>query len=198
MTEKRSATVARKTKETDISLDLTLDGSGTSNIHTGIGFFDHTLILLTKHGLFDLTLRCEGDLTVDAHHTVEDVGICLGKAFADALGDKAGIARYGVGYVPMDEALVRAVVDLSGRAYIVCVLNVREERIGDFPTSLCIEFFRAFADNGRLNLQIDQIRGENGHHIIEAAFKAVALSLREAVRRDERVVGVPSTKGILS
>ncbi|MBI4530327.1 MAG: imidazoleglycerol-phosphate dehydratase HisB [Candidatus Latescibacteria bacterium] len=197
MTEKRSATVARKTKETDISLELTLDGSGRADIHTGIGFFDHTLILLTRHGLFDLTLRCEGDLTVDAHHTVEDVGICLGKAFADALGDKTGIARYGVGYVPMDETLVRAVVDLSGRAYTVCILNIREERIGDFPTSLCAEFFRAFADNGRMNLQIDQIRGENGHHIIEATFKAVALSLREAVKRDERVVGVPSTKGML-
>ena len=197
MNEKRSATGTRKTQETNITLELTLDGSGKADIHTGIGFFDHMLTLLSKHGLFDLILRCEGDLTVDAHHTVEDVGICLGKAFADALGDKTGIVRYGVAYAPMDEALVRAIVDLSGRAYTVCTLNTREERIGDFPTSLCTEFFRAFADNGRMNLHIDQIRGENGHHIIEAAFKAIALSLREAVRRDERIVGVPSTKGVL-
>jgi imidazoleglycerol-phosphate dehydratase len=197
MSEKRSATVARKTQETDITLELILDGSGMADVRTGIGFFDHMLTLLSKYGFFDFTLRCEGDLMVDAHHTVEDVGICLGKAFADALGDKEGIARYGVGYAPMDEALVRAVVDLSGRAYTVCAMNTREERIGDFPTSLCTEFFRAFADNGRLNLHIDQIRGENGHHILEAAFKAVALSLREAVRRDERIVGVLSTKGVL-
>lgn len=193
----RSATVTRTTRETDIALDLDLDGRGQSDITTGVGFFDHMLSLLSRHSLCDLSLRCQGDLSVDAHHTVEDVGICLGQALAQALGDRTGIVRYGVSYAPMDEALVRAVIDLSGRSYTVCSMEIREEQVGDFPTSLVVEFFRAFADNARMNLHIDQIRGQDGHHVIEAAFKAVALAIREAVVYDERVIGVPSTKGVL-
>lgn len=193
----RCAAVTRTTRETDIALDLGLDGSGQCEITTGVGFFDHMLSLLARHSLCDLSLSCQGDLSVDAHHTVEDVGICLGQALAQALGDREGIARYGVSYAPMDEALVRAVLDLSGRSYTVCALKIKEEQVGDFPTSLVIEFFRAFADHARMNLHIDQIRGKDGHHVIEATFKAVALALRAAVMRDERVIGVPSTKGIL-
>jgi len=193
----RTAQIQRKTSETDIDLSFTLEGKGDSDINTGIGFFDHMLTALARHGLFDLSVACKGDLEVDAHHTVEDVGICLGQALLDAIGDKAGITRFGSAYVPMDEALARSVVDLSGRAHLVYAADFSEELIGAFPTALGLEFFTALAHNGRLNLHIDLIRGSNAHHGMEAIFKAVARSLRQAVAFDERVSGVPSTKGSL-
>ena len=197
MPEKRSTRIERETSETRILLELCLDGGGIYEIHTGIGFFDHMLISFARHGLFDLTVRCEGDLEVDAHHTVEDVGICLGEAFAQALGDKAGIVRFGSAYVPMDEALARAVVDLSGRAYLVFDADFRVQRVGTFDTELAVEFFRALALEGRMNLQVDLLRGENGHHALEAIFKACARALDAASRYDGRVTGIPSTKGVL-
>ena len=193
----RTAHIKRKTSETDIDLTLALTGAGESHIDTGIGFFDHMLTALARHGLFDLTVTCKGDLEVDAHHTVEDVGICLGQALLEALGDKAGIARFGSAYVPMDEALARAVVDLSGRAHLIYNAAFDEERIGAFPTALGLEFFTALAHNGRLNLHIDLMRGNNAHHGMEAIFKAFARSLRQAVTLDNRISGIPSTKGSL-
>ena len=197
MNTPRTAEIARKTSETDIRLSLSLDGTGTGQIDTGIGFFDHMLTALAKHGVFDLAVACKGDLCVDAHHTVEDVGICLGQALDKAVGDKAGIARFGSAYVPMDEALARAVVDLSGRAHLVYQAAFVEEMVGAFPTALGLEFFTAFAHNGRFNLHIDLIRCGNAHHGLEAIFKAVARALRQAVARDSRVSGVLSTKGSL-
>lgn len=193
----RTAHIQRETSETDIDLSLDLIGTGDSNIDTGIGFFDHMLAALARHALLNLDITCKGDLEVDAHHTVEDVGICLGLALSDALGDKTGIARFGSAYVPMDEALARAVVDLSGRACIVYRADFAEERIGAFPTALGLEFFTAFAHNARLNLHIDLLRCANAHHGMEAIFKAVARSLRQAVALDPRIGGVPSTKGSL-
>jgi len=193
----RTAHIQRKTSETDIDLTLALMGTGESHIDTGIGFFDHMLTALARHGLFDLTVTCKGDLEVDAHHTVEDIGICLGQALSNALGDKTGIARFGAAYVPMDEALARAVVDLSGRAHLIYNAAFAEERIGAFPTALGLEFFTALAHNARLNLHIDLIRGNNAHHGMEAIFKAVARSLRQAVTLDNRISGIPSTKGSL-
>lgn len=193
----RTAHIQRETSETDIDLSLDLIGAGDSNIDTGIGFFDHMLAALARHALLDLDITCKGDLEVDAHHTVEDVGICLGLALSDALGDKTGIARFGSAYVPMDDALARAVVDLSGRACIVYCADFAEERIGAFPTALGLEFFTAFAHNARLNLHIDLLRCANAHHGMEAIFKAVARSLRQAVALDPRIGGVPSTKGSL-
>ena len=196
----RTAHIQRKTSETDIDLILALTGTGESHIDTGIGFFDHMLTALARHGLFDLTVTCKGDLEVDAHHTVEDIGICLGQALSNALGDKASIARFGSAYVPMDEALARAVVDLSGRAHLIYNAAFAEERIGAFPTALGLEsFFTALAHNARLNLHIDLIRGNNAHHGMEAIFKAVARSLRQAVTLDEPggISGIPSTKGSL-
>ena len=197
MPSSRSAQVERKTAETDIRVSLTLDGQGRCETDTGIGFFDHMLTAFARHGLFNLAVTCSGDLDVDAHHTVEDVGICLGQAISQALGDKAGIGRFGQSHVPMDEALARAVVDASGRPYLVYVAELEEERIGAFPTSLGAEFFRALADNARINLHVELLRGSNAHHAIEAIFKAVARALRQAVERDLRVSGVPSTKGVL-
>ena len=193
----RTAHIQRETSETAIDLSLTLDGQGDSNIHTGIGFFDHMLTAFARHALLDLEITCKGDLEVDAHHTVEDVGICLGRALSDALGDKTGIARFGSAYVPMDEALARAVVDLSGRACIIYRATFAEERIGAFPTALGLEFFTAFAHNARLNMHIDLLRCTNAHHGMEAIFKAAARSLRQAVALDHRISGVPSTKGSL-
>ena len=193
----RTAQIQRKTSETDIDLSFTTEGSGESNINTGIGFFDHMLTALTRHGLFDLTVTCKGDLDIDAHHTVEDVGICTGQALLDALGDKKGITRFASAYVPMDEALARAVIDLSGRGHLVYTADFTEEIIGAFPTALGQEFFTALAHNGRMNLHIDLIRGNNAHHGMEAIFKAVARALRQAVALDDRVSGVPSTKGSL-
>lgn len=197
MSDPRTAHIQRKTSETDIDLTFTLDGSGTCTSETGIGFFDHMLTALARHGLFDLNVTCRGDLDIDAHHTVEDIGICLGQALFQALGNKTGITRFGASYVPMDEALARAVIDLSGRPYLVYHADFTEERIGTFPTVLGLEFFRAFSDNARLNLHIDLLRGTNAHHSIEAIFKAVAQALKTAVAHGPRIEGIPSTKGAL-
>ena len=193
----RSAIWKRKTKETDITLSITLDGTGESVVHTGIGFFDHMLILFARHGFFDLTVDCRGDTQVDYHHSVEDVGISLGQAFNEALGDKSGIARYGYAYVPMEYALARAVVDISGRSALDYRVNAGVEKIGAFDIELVPEFFKAFSDNARINLHLDLIKSSNGHHDIEAVFKAFARALADAVRLDERVKGQHSTKGML-
>ena len=193
----RKAAVERRTKETDIKVRLSLDGKGIARIATDIPFLDHMLELFSKHGLFDLEIICKGDLQVDDHHSVEDVAICLGQAFAQALEDKAGIARYGESLVPMDEALCRAVVDLSGRFYLVYELKTRKQQIGNFSVELAEHFWRSFAESLRCNLHIDLLRGRNTHHILESSFKAVARALRQAVARDPRVQGVLSTKGSL-
>lgn len=196
-TQPRVAQAARKTKETDVRIDLKLDGTGTSRIDTGIPFLDHMLDLFTRHGLFDLEVECKGDLQIDDHHSVEDVGICLGQVFLRALGDKAGIARYGMSLVPMDEALCRAVVDLSGRFYLVYEVETKRGRIGNFSVELAEHFWRSFAEALKCNLHIDLLRGRNTHHILEATFKATARALRQAVERDLRIEGVLSTKGAL-
>jgi imidazoleglycerol-phosphate dehydratase len=193
----RSATIHRKTSETDITLSLTLDGTGAYKVRTGVGFFDHMLSAFARHGLFDLEVTCQGDLHVDAHHTVEDVGICLGQALGQALGDKSGITRFGHSYVPMDEALARVAVDLSGRAYLVWDAAFAEERIGDFPAALAREFFRALTDNARANVHLDLIRCDNAHHGVEALFKALGRALSQACALDPRIQGPLSTKGSL-
>ncbi len=193
----RTITVERRTAETNIQATLTLDGSGQAVVQTGIGFFDHMLNLWAKHGLFDLTLTAEGDLHIDGHHTVEDTGIVLGKALAQAVGDKAGIRRYGTAFVPMDEALVQVSLDISGRPFLHYEVDTRVERIGSFDTELTEEFLRAFADNAGITLHVMLLHGKNGHHIIEALFKALGRALDEATRKDERIVGVLSTKGSL-
>ena len=197
MSATRSARIQRRTLETDIEVELCLDGSGVSDVATGVGFFDHMLTAFARHGLFDLRVKCAGDLEVDAHHSVEDVGICLGQAVDQALGDKAGVRRFGHSYVPMDDALARAVVDLSGRPYMVLEGTFEVSRVGDFPVALLREFLRAVADQGRMNLHVDILRGTDAHHAIEAAFKAFGRALDQASGRDERVEGVPSTKGSL-
>ena len=197
MSKPRIAAVSRKTKETDISIKLNLDGGGNSNISTGIEFFDHMLSLFAKHGLFDLEVRCQGDVNVDGHHTVEDVGISLGEACSQALGTKEGITRYGMAYVPMDEALCRSVVDLSGRPYLVFKAQFPSEMVGGLSTELVEEFFRALAVQARINLHIEVLYGRNSHHIAEAAFKSTARAFSGAVAIDPRVRGVPSTKGVL-
>ncbi|MGE5559328.1 MAG: imidazoleglycerol-phosphate dehydratase HisB [Bacillota bacterium] len=194
---KRKAAVTRKTRETDVAVEINLDGTGAADIASGIGFFDHMLHHLARHSLCDLTVKANGDLQVDFHHTVEDLGITLGQAFAKALGDKTGINRYGSAAIPMDEALVQAALDLSGRPELVYELKITREKIGDFDTELAKEFFRAFVVHAGMNLHLHQQAGSNGHHILEAAFKAVARALRQAVSMDEREKGVPSTKGIL-
>ena len=193
----RTAQRERKTKETEVTVKLNIDGSGESEIDTGIGFFDHMLTLFARHGFFDLSVSCKGDIEVDFHHSVEDVGITLGLALSDALGDKAGIARYGSAYVPMEYALARAVVDLSGRSALVCNVESKVEKIGEFDVELVPEFFKALADNARINLHIDLLKSSNGHHEIEAVFKAVTRALADACRFDERVRGQHSTKGML-
>jgi imidazoleglycerol-phosphate dehydratase len=193
----RTAEITRNTAETAITVTFSLDGSGQVDVATGVGFLDHMLSLFARHGLFDLTVRCSGDLHVDQHHTVEDVGICLGQAIARAVGDKRGIQRYGTFTVPMDETLLMASLDLSGRVYLAYNLDLRGRRTGEFDAELALEFFRAVADNGRLTLHLHQFHGENVHHIIEAAFKAFGRALDAATRRDQRVTGVPSTKGVL-
>ena len=193
----RTAEITRATAETEISLTLSLDGSGQVDVATGVGFLDHMLTLFARHGLLDLSVRCQGDLHVDQHHTVEDIGICLGQAIAGAVGDKRGIVRYGTFTVPMDETLVMASLDLSGRACLVYNLDTRNRRTGEFDTELTLEFFRAVADNARMTLHLHQFHGENVHHIVEAAFKAFGRALDAASRIDERVTGVPSTKGVL-
>ena len=193
----RTATITRKTAETDITLTLSLDGTGTAAVNTGVGFFDHMLTHIAKHGLFDLTVRCTGDLHIDAHHTVEDVGICFGKALVQALGDKAGIRRYGDTTVPMDEALVTAAVDLSGRPFLVWKADFPTELLGTFSSQLAEEFWRAVSSSGLLTLHVVLHHGKNTHHIVETIFKAVARALRAGVEPDPRATGIPSTKGVL-
>ena len=193
----RTATASRQTTETDVLVELLIEGKGNSRIHTGIGFFDHMLTLFAKHGLMDLTVTAQGDLTVDGHHTVEDVGIVLGQALAKAAGDRTGIRRYGHAYVPMDEALVLAVVDLSGRPFFAWDGDLGKARLGQFDTELVEEFLRALTVQAGLTLHIRILSGRNLHHIVEAIFKALARALSEALSIDRRVVGVPSTKGVL-
>jgi imidazoleglycerol-phosphate dehydratase len=193
----RTATISRKTAETAIELSLDLDGRGTAQVSTGVGFFDHMLTHLARHGLLDLSVTCQGDLHIDAHHTVEDVGICFGKALVQALGDKAGIRRYGDATVPMDETLVTAAVDLSGRPFLVWKADVPNETLGTFNSQLAEEFWRAASSAGLFNLHVVLHHGRNTHHIIEATFKAIARALRQAVEPDPRGTGVPSTKGVL-
>ncbi|MCS7083350.1 MAG: imidazoleglycerol-phosphate dehydratase HisB [Bacteroidota bacterium] len=193
----RWAQIHRKTAETDIWVRLALDGSGSLEGATGVGFFDHMLTLWCYHAGFDLEMCCTGDLHVDPHHTVEDLGIVLGQAFREALGDKRGIARYGYAYVPMDEALARAVVDLSGRFYFRCEASFSDRRAGELPVELVPHFFYSFADAGRMNLHLALLYGENTHHQVEALFKAAARALRMAVALDPRQSEVPSTKGLL-
>src|SRR5215210_4101303 len=193
----RTARIERKTKETDIRVSLNLDGSGASNIATGIAFLDHMLELFARHGLLDLEVECHGDLEIDDHHSVEDIAISLGQAVKQALGDKAGIARYGAAIVPMDEALCRAVIDLSGRFYLVYEVETRRHMIGNFSVELAEHFWRSFAEAARCNLHLDCLRGRNTHHILEGVFKATARALRQAVAPDARVEGVLSTKGVL-
>lgn len=195
---KRQAEISRQTKETTIRLTLDLDGTGQSRIRTGVPFLDHMLDLFARHGLFDLTIECQGDLEVDDHHTVEDIAICLGQAFAQALGDKQGIARYGHAYVPMDETLARAVVDLSGRYYLVYRVEQQREKVGTFSVELAEHFWHSFAEHCKCNLHLEVFYGRNQHHILEAVFKAATRALSQAVRLDSRIQGVMSTKGTLS
>jgi len=193
----REAKVERKTKETDISLRFNVDGSGQSNIKTGIGFFDHMLVLFTKHGLFDLDLEAKGDLEVDAHHTVEDVGLALGQALREAIGDKKGMTRYGWCLLPMDDALARIALDCSGRPYLAYEAPEEAGPIENFPFQLIEEFLRAFTVQGGLNLHVALLDGRDSHHMAEAVFKGLARALDQATRIDPRVQGVPSTKGSL-
>jgi len=196
--EPRRAALERATAETRISVALDLDGTGRSEIATGVGFLDHMLDQLARHGLIDLTVRAEGDLHIDAHHTTEDVGIAVGKAVAQALGDKAGITRYGHAYAPMDEALTRVAVDLSGRPFLVWRTEFRTDRIGAFDTQLVREWFQAFASNALATVHVETLYGANDHHVAESCFKGLARALRQAVEPDPRRAGaVPSTKGAL-
>jgi len=189
--------VRRKTKETDVRVKLDLDGDGHSHIGTGLPFLDHMLALFAKHGLFQLEVTCKGDLEIDDHHSVEDIAITLGQALADALGDKQGIKRYGGAIVPMDEALCRSVIDLSGRFYLVYEVATRRQKIGNFSVELAEHFWRSLAETAQFNLHIDCLRGRNTHHMLESTFKATARALRQAVERDPRITGVLSTKGVL-
>lgn len=193
----RRAVVTRATGETDITVELDLDGTGTCLIDTGVPFFDHMLNAFGRHGLFDLIVRATGDIEVDAHHTVEDTGIVLGQAFTQALGDRAGITRFSDVCIPMDETLVQAAVDISGRGQAYCDLPIPTERVGSFDTELAVEFFYAFARDARVTLHVRELAGANSHHIIEAAFKAAGRAMRYACELDPRVNGVPSTKGSL-
>ncbi|HWR39720.1 MAG TPA: imidazoleglycerol-phosphate dehydratase HisB [Patescibacteria group bacterium] len=193
----RTASVQRNTTETQISLTLNLDGSGQATIETGIGFFDHMLNLWTRHGLFDVKLTVKGDLEVDCHHTVEDTGIVLGQALLQAMGDKAGIKRYGTAFVPMDEALAMVSLDLSGRAYLAWDVALPSRQVGQFDTEMTEEFLRAFCQHAGVTMHVRLLAGKNAHHIIEAIFKALGRALDEATRQDERIAGVMSTKGTL-
>jgi imidazoleglycerol-phosphate dehydratase len=193
----RTARIQRETGETRIDLTLDLDGTGRAQLQTGVGFFDHMLTLLARHSLIDLTVAAQGDLHVDPHHTVEDVGICYGKALAQALGNKAGIRRYGSATLPMDEVLVTAAIDLGGRPFCVWNADVPREILGTFNAPLAEEFWRAVSSSGALNLHVVCHYGRNTHHIVEAIFKATARALRQAVEPDPRMPGVPSTKGVL-
>ncbi|MBR5540683.1 MAG: imidazoleglycerol-phosphate dehydratase HisB [Clostridia bacterium] len=194
----RTSKIIRTTKETDITLSLCLDGTGKSAVNTGCGFLDHMLTLFAKHGRFDLEIACKGDIQVDDHHTVEDIGIALGTAFKEALGEKKGIARYGSCILPMDEALIVSAVDLSGRGYLAYELNIPTQKVGTFDTELVWEFWIAFARNAECTLHLRQPAGSNSHHIIEGAFKSAARSLKEAVAIDTAYADeIPSTKGVL-
>lgn len=190
--------ISRKTFETDVTLTLNLDGEGKGNIDTGCGFLDHMLTLFSKHSHYDLSVKCIGDTRVDYHHTVEDIGICLGKAFSDALSDKRGIVRYGDITLPMDEALILCAVDISGRDYLGLEIDIPTAKVGDFDTELCEEFLRAFVRESRITLHVRQLAGRNSHHIIEGIFKALGRALAKATAIDERFSGVlPSTKGVI-
>ncbi|MBQ9994544.1 MAG: imidazoleglycerol-phosphate dehydratase HisB [Clostridia bacterium] len=194
----RQAQIVRKTAETDISLSLNIDGRGESSIQSGCGFLDHMLTLFARHGRFDITLTCKGDTDVDYHHTVEDIGICLGQAFSEALGDKRGIVRYGDTILPMDEALILTAADLSGRAHLGYALDIPTQKVGDMDTELVEEFWLAFVRSAGCSLHIRQIEGRNSHHIIEGTFKSAARTLRRAVSIDEGFADeIPSTKGVL-
>lgn len=194
----RTYQIKRKTNETDIELEIDLDGTGKSEIDSGCGFLDHMLTLFAKHARFDLKVKCIGDTNVDYHHTVEDIGICLGTAIEKALGDKKGITRYGSMYLPMDEALILSAVDLSGRSYLVYSVQLQSSRVGDFDSELAEEFWQAFVRNANCTLHIRQMHGKNTHHIIEGQFKSVARSMRAAVALDSAALGeIPSTKGVL-
>ena len=194
----RTAEITRETNETKVVLRLCLDGTGESDIHSGVGFLDHMLTLLARHGHFDLSVLCKGDTWVDDHHSVEDVGICLGLAFREALGDKRGISRFGECTMPMDEALIQTAVDISGRSYLVCGLDLPVHKIGTFDSELAEEFFTAFTHNAGLNLHIRQLAGKNSHHIVEGAFKSLARALHAAVKIDsENPDELPSTKGVI-
>ncbi|MCA0331271.1 MAG: imidazoleglycerol-phosphate dehydratase HisB [Actinobacteria bacterium] len=193
----RSARVQRTTKESDVLVELEIDGTGTAEVETGVPFFDHMLSQLGKHGGFDLVVRTRGDLEIDAHHTVEDTSLAVGQALREALGDKAGIRRYGDALVPLDEALVRTAVDLSGRPYLVHEEPEIVELIGSYDTTLTKHIFESIVAEARITLHVDVLKGRNAHHVVEAQFKSFARALRTAVELDPRVVGVPSTKGTL-
>lgn len=193
----RSASIHRKTKETDVGVKLNLDGGGKSKIDTGLPFLDHMLELFARHGGFDLDVVCKGDLEIDDHHSVEDIALTLGQALRETLGDKRGINRYGEAIVPMDEALCRSVIDLSGRFYLVYEVQTKRQKIGNFSVELAEHFWRSLAETAKFNLHIDCLRGRNTHHILEGTFKATARALRRAVARDPRIQDVPSTKGVL-
>ena len=194
----RSSEIKRKTAETNITLSLSLDGTGASKIDSGCGFLDHMLTLFAKHGRFDLDVKCKGDVQVDYHHTVEDIGICLGQAFEKALGDKKGIVRYGNFILPMDEALILTAVDLSGRSFLVKELDIKSNKVGDFDTELVEEFLLAFTRTANCTLHVRQLSGSNAHHIIEGVFKSLARSLKAAVKIDADAKNeIPSTKGVL-
>lgn len=193
----RTAKITRKTAETDITVEYNVDGTGIANIATGIGFFDHMLTLWAKHGLFDATVQASGDLEVDSHHTVEDVGIVLGQVLGQALGDKKGIKRYGTAFVPMDETLAMVSLDISGRPFLAFEADIPPGKIGEFDSEMVEEFMRALSVHAGLTLHIRLLSGKNAHHIVEAIFKALGRALDEATRKDERIVGVMSTKGVL-
>ncbi|HEX5084180.1 MAG TPA: imidazoleglycerol-phosphate dehydratase HisB [Blastocatellia bacterium] len=193
----RQAEIKRATRETDIRVALNLDGEGKNAVSTGVPFLDHMLELFARHGLFDLEIMCKGDLHIDDHHSVEDTAICLGQAFAEALGDKKGVTRYGAAYTPMDETLARAVVDLSGRSYLVYRVRNTRDMIGTFSVELAEHFWHSFAEHCKCNLHIEVFYGRNQHHIIEAVFKSAARALSQATRINERIQGVMSTKGSL-
>ncbi|AHM56707.1 imidazoleglycerol-phosphate dehydratase HisB [Peptoclostridium acidaminophilum DSM 3953] len=193
----RKIAKSRNTLETNIEIRLNVDGSGKSSIDTGVGFFNHMMTLFAKHGLFDLDIQVKGDTDVDDHHTVEDIGITLGQAFAEALGEKRGIVRYGHSYVPMDETLARSVVDLGGRPYLAFDYKFERDKVGSFDTELVKEFLTGFSNSLACNIHIDVIRGENTHHIIEAIFKSLSRAISQAVSVDQRISGVMSTKGVI-
>ena len=195
--KKRQGVIQRKTKETDIDLTLSINGNGKTDIDCGVPFLDHMLTLFGVHGFFDLTVKASGDTEVDDHHTVEDMGICLGQAFAMALGDKSGIARYGMAYLPMDETLVRVVVDVSNRPYLHYDADVPDQKLGTFDTALALEFMRAFAQHAGVTLHVDLIHGVNSHHIIEAVFKALARAMHQATEKLDGLSGTLSSKGVL-